>query len=120
MSPRHSIGPKVRLKASLFRLPLMDKHLGTFEKDPQLSQIPADLSHNVTDYNVYNFTGTDGKQMISFYEVPKKFPADNLVFKAGERFAQLLFIPYESPMIKLVDKTDLKPYSRGGIGSTGK
>ena len=115
-------GPEDTIKASLFRLPLMDKHLGTFVRDPDmaLSPVAYRLSANVIDYNVYTFTGTDNIEMVSFYEVAKKYPANNLVFKQGERFAQLLFVPYEAPMIKVVEKAELKPFSRGGIGSTGK
>lgn len=115
-------GPEDTIKASLFRLPLMDKHLGTFEKDPELADVPAAyrLNASLAYYNVYTFTGAEGKKMISFYEVQRKFPADNLVFKQGERFAQLLFVPYEAPMIKIVEKAELKPFSRGGIGSTGQ
>ena len=85
-----------------------------------LSPVAYRLSANVIDYNVYTFTGTDNIEMVSFYEVAKKYPANNLVFKQGERFAQLLFVPYEAPMIKVVEKAELKPFSRGGIGSTGK
>ena len=115
-------GPEDTIKASLFRLPLMEKHLGTFVKDPDLASVPVAyrLSSTVTDYNVYSFIGTDNKEMISFYEVPRKYPPNNLVFKEGERFAQLLFVPYEAPMVKIVQKDELKPFSRGGIGSTGK
>lgn len=115
-------GPEDTIKASLFRLPLMDKHLGTFVKVANLAPVPAayGLSHTVTEYNVFSFIGSDDKEMISFYEVPRKFPPNNLVFKRGERFAQLLFVPYEAPMVKLVEKNELKPYSRGGIGSTGQ
>ncbi len=44
-------------------------------------------------------------------------PPDNLLYGVGDRFAQLLFIPFSSPQAKMVDT--LEQESRGGFGSTG-
>lgn len=42
---------------------------------------------------------------------------DSMIYRPGERFCQLLFLPFASPNLELVNKLSAK--NRGGFGSTG-
>ena len=44
---------------------------------------------------------------------------DFVVYEKGERFAQLLFLPYHPSSLKTIEKEQLKEDARGGFGSTG-
>lgn len=46
--------------------------------------------------------------------------AGTLIFHKGDRFAQLLFIPFSRPDLVEVALADLDAPSRGGLGSTGR
>lgn len=47
-------------------------------------------------------------------------PQEDLIYRKGERFCQLLFLPYENPEVRRVAKEYTQRNSdRGGFGSTG-
>lgn len=50
----------------------------------------------------------------------KPNPSDeNLLYRPGDRFCQLIFLPFYSEAVEQIGKDQLQEWSRGGIGSTG-
>jgi len=60
----------------------------------------------------------DGTAVVCTYIVPEA-PETDLIYSKGERFCQILFLPFEHPRVKKLTKEMLADASRGGIGSTG-
>lgn len=61
----------------------------------------------------------EGSITVEFYNNQREAPSEPQ-FKKGERFAQLLVLPYESPELVHCQLENFSKDNRGGIGSTGK
>ena len=61
---------------------------------------------------------TDPEEME--YHFYQETPDETLVYRAGERFCQFLFIPYHKPDLLLAKLEEFEESNRGGFGSTGK
>lgn len=109
------------IKIDMVRDPKTINYVGTFKQgDVKLPfHIVASLyeEHTKLSSRGKSFYWDESLVLYHVYEEPE----DNLIpYKAGERFCQLLFLPWFNP--ELVEKSldNFKKENRGGYGSTGQ
>ena len=88
------------------------------EKDfNSASSIMTSFYYKYPEHKKSVISYTTHKRSVHFYETINQDP---VVYEAGERFCQVLFLPFYKP--SLVEKTlkEFEGSDRGGFGSTGK
>jgi dUTPase len=63
----------------------------------------------------------DGTSVIYVHKMPEsRMEGTDLLYEEGDRFCQLLFLPFKQPLVRQMSKEALNSRSsRGGFGSTG-
>lgn len=117
-------GPEDSIRASLQRTSLLPRFIGSFPYDedesPWERTRPSKYGLDVNPRDTICHITKEGEgSMIHFFHRKSENLEDIIPYRKGERFAQLLFLPFESPVPVLVQQSELSQGSRGGFGSTG-
>lgn len=111
------------LKVFLERENRKKEYIGTFDHAPSLTnssviaQAHKKFGVPMTSDKTELIKVGEGRYDVYSYSQEEN---DTFVFKAGDRFAQVLFIPYARPELVQAALEEFDRPDRGGFGSTGK